>query len=172
MANKYLVTGVAGVGKSTLKDIFTEKNYDAIDLDDGYTHWVNTKTGLPTQKESQDENFFEGSNWMLNLAKFEESMARKRDRPLMVFGTTYDLKQKTDLFDNVFLLQYPDQDSLVKRISKRSTGFGSTPEELQNIMSFYKNEQASFRQLGAICIDCTLDLQEVVRQIENVVRAG
>lgn len=170
MSERYLVTGVAGTGKSTLKNIFSDKGYVAIDLDDGYAHWANRCTNEPTDIKGNDAKFFKEFDWMLRSEAFDRLL--KRDTQMILFGTTCDLKYKTDLFRRVFLLEYPNESAVVERLGKRADGFGNTPEELASVLSFYEKEQEAFNRLGAHVLRCTRPLDDIAIEIEDAINNG
>ncbi len=160
----YLVTGIAGTGKSTLRNAFRDKGYKTIDIDEGYAHWVNRETGAPAVY-SADEVMILKHDWLLNAEKLSEYL-RSAEQSVFVFGSAHDLYKYTPWFDKVFLLQYPDEQTLRDRILNREgNDYGKAPGELESIIGYQAEYDERFIEQGAALIDCTLPISRVTDSI-------
>ena len=168
----YLISGVAGTGKSTLEGVFRNQGYATIDTDFGYAHWLDRETRqLVAPPKNESAAWYAKNDWYTNLPKLEEkvrSHIANTEEPLLVFGNTADLYTTYPLFKKVFLLEYRDEAHIKDRIFSRTTNdYGKDPVELALLMSYYKPMQETFRSIGAIPIDCFTPLNEVVQFIKD-----
>ena len=53
-----------------------------------------------------------------------------------------------------------------ERIAGREGGYGKHPGELARIVSYVQPYQDKMKQHGAITIDCTLPIEQIVRRIK------
>lgn len=173
MGKIILVTGVAGTGKSTLEALFRQKNYATIDIDNGFASWQhnNTRERVPAPV-NQPASWYETHDWYTEKQKLTEYITLFRDSPdpLFVFGNAADLASLHELFDVIFALEYKDEATIRHRIDSRTDNpYGKDPVEFAALLSYYKPMQQRFRAIGAIPIDCTLPLDEIVAGIKSAI---
>ena len=166
MAESYLITGVAGTGKSALEQRFRHDGYQTIDIDEGYAQWQNivTQEAVPAPLDEPSE-WYETHDWMTNTPKL---LAKINDHvpapmPLFVFGNTGNLYTLHPYFKKMFALEYHDEALIRERIYNRTDNdYGKNPIEFASLLSYYKPMQAKFRSVGAVAIDCSLSLDHIV----------
>lgn len=168
----YLITGVAGTGKSTLEIEFRNEGYITIDTDEGYAHWLNNETRQEVSApENQPHEWYDKHDWYTNGKKLERAIIDHKassNDPLFVFGNTADLYTFHNLFDKIFALEYQDENFIKERIMSRTTNnYGKDPTEFALLLSYYKPMQEKFRSVGAIAIDCSLPLEDTIRFIRE-----
>lgn len=171
MAEAYLITGVAGTGKSSLERRFKEDGHQTIDIDDGYARWqdvVTQEAVAPPVNEVAE--WYETHDWMTNtpklLAKIKDSASTPT--PLFVFGNTGNLYTLHPYFKKTFALEYRNEALIRQRIySRTDNDYGKNPIEFANLLSYYKPMQEKFRSVGAIAIDCSLPIDHIVDFIQS-----
>ncbi len=167
MSTAFLITGLGGTGKSTLERIFRQDDSSiTYDIDDGYAEWRDKQTGRPVEYVPNDSAWNARSTWALRRELLEEKI-RESAKRVLVFGMTNDLDQHADLFSKIFILEYPDEQTIRNRLAGRKEGFGKNEPEIQRILRDYLPYQSVMRQLGGIAIDCTLPIEDVVGIIRN-----
>lgn len=162
----YLITGASGCGKSTTRKIINKKGFHAIDIDEGFADWIHKKTGIVKENPSEDgPDWLAYYKWRLNAEKLRNHL-RISSKPVFVCGTTGDIAEYYPWFDKIFLLEYRSPDEIKKRLQERTNNpFGKNPEEVDNVLGWYKWFQENARHHGAVAIDCTLTPAAIVDTI-------
>jgi len=170
MSKRILVTGVTGSGKSTLEKIFNQKGYETSDIDKGFAEWRNKETGeVEPHPESADR--LAAAFWALRADELKERLSSIDGQPILIFGSTNDLDDYTNLFNTIFLLEYPDAETLRARLASRPEGdYGKVPHERDSALAYHQDYQNKMKELGAIAIDCMLPLEQIVSIIEAEVK--
>lgn len=171
MSESYLITGVAGTGKSTLEREFRNKGYDTIDTDRGYARWQlsDTLEAVPSPQNESSE-WYDAHDWMTDTQKLLAKMSAHAlsPEPLLVFGNTADLYTLHPYFHRMFALEYRDEDLIRHRIYTRTDNdYGKNPVEFASLLSYYQPMQEKFRSVGMTAIDCSLSLETIVATIER-----
>lgn len=169
MPKVYLVTGMAGTGKTTLERIFAKKGYETSDIDDGFAGWYDRKTMRPAEyKPDGGKEWLAAHTYRLHLEVLKQHIQKERSAPLIMFGHAGDIYEQRILFDEVFLLTYPSEDLLRHRLlSRTGNSYGKHPDELVRELSYYEAFQSQFTQAGAVTIDCSLPVDSITSIIEE-----
>lgn len=139
-----LVTGMAGVGKSTALDELARRGYLTIDTDEG--PWIELVEGEPLWRE----------------ALVGELLNRPRDRPLFIQGTVANQGRFYDRFDAIVLLTAPT-DVVLERIQHRTNNpFGKTATERAHILADIAEIEPILRRSATHEINTIRPLPEVV----------
>ena len=167
-----LITGVAGTGKSTLEKIFRNKGYATHDLDDGFASWqdIRTRERVPAPL-NQPSSWYDAHDWFTEKDKLISriNVAKRSLAPLLLFGNTADLDSFHEYFDHIFVLEYSEETTIRHRIDTRTDNpYGKDPVEFAALLSYYKPMQQRFRNVGAIPIDCTKSLDDIVQIIKKM----
>ncbi len=160
----FLITGVAGSGKSTLEREFARRGYQTIEIDDGYAEWRHRDTDEVLEYLPDEPEWHEVALWRIKEEKLKQCLADMVG-PVFVFGSAAKISQIMSLFDKVFLLEYHAEALVRERIAGRVDGYGAHPDELTKILSYVEPYQASVRRRGAVCIDTALSVNEKVDRI-------
>lgn len=167
MAGRYLITGVAGSGKSTLEKLFKKNGYTTIDVDDGYAEWRHAETDEPLDYTPDDESWHQAAEWVVDLEKLRAFFDAHPGETVLVFGSFARMKTMVDRFTKIFLLEYPDEKTARERIAGRDGGYGKNPHELELVLSYIEPYQAKMKAAGAASIDCTLPVSQVAETIKK-----
>lgn len=167
MPKRYLITGVAGSGKSTLEKVFREKSYSTVDIDEGFANWRHADTDELLEYTPDEPGWHEVAEWAVDIEKLQAFFANHPDDPVLVFGSFARMRQVVPLFDRIFLLDYPNAEVARRRIAEREGGYGKHPDELVRILSYVEFYRQKMKAFGAEVIDCTLSVAEIARMIEK-----
>jgi dephospho-CoA kinase len=166
------ITGISGAGKSAVCEELCRRGYDAHDSDrEGNAVWVHRSTGdVTANAEAADRSgdWLEEHEWRLVRSKVEALALRGKDQLVFLCGAVANENEVWDLFSRVIYLTI-DEETLRRRLASRdSNDFGKAPNELEAILGWHRDHEASYRRFGALVIDATLPLRDVVDQVIEV----
>lgn len=146
---RILVTGMSGVGKSTVLAELRRLGFEVVDTDEpGWTAWSAEEGGYLWRED-----------------RIADLLARTRDVPLYVSGTVSNQGRFYPDFDAVVLLTAP-ADVLLRRVRERTTNdYGKTTDSRAEIL---KNLAEAEPLLRATCtheIDATVPVEQVVAEL-------
>lgn len=154
-----LITGMSGVGKSTVTARLARTGHRAIDLDTPrWSEYRRRATGLEGNVE-----------WLWKEAAVEELLASHQNGTMFVSGCASNQSLFYPRFDHVILLT-ASEPVIRERLATRSgNDFGKTEDELAKILS----DKATFGERLTAGADVVIDtgavpLDDVVARIEEV----
>jgi adenylate kinase family enzyme len=169
--NKYLVTGVATSGKTTIARELQKRGYSAFDTEPikGLHVWIEKATGksLPPDLEiTSAADWVDRYDPSWDEKRLRQLLDTPRSEPTFFCGSAANQEGLYGLFDKVFLLAIDDQ-TLIRRLQNadRENEFGRRPGELEVILGWYKAFQDRTKASGAIIIDATQPLDKVINEI-------
>lgn len=168
MNKSILITGVAGTGKSAVCDELNKLGYKALGIEniDGLFSMVNKKTGKPFKDYNNDDlEKVKQSDWICDKKKLQRLMSKNSNGIVFYNGTASNLDDLIPLFDKIFLLKVSEK-VLRERLSNRtSNDFARTTEVQKWVFSWKSWWENNMREKGAIVIDASRSLREVVNDI-------
>jgi len=145
-----LVTGMSGVGKSTVLAELAQHGLEAVDTDVG--GWIELVDGEPL--------------WREHLV--DALLSRPRDRPLVVQGTVANQGRFYDRFDAVVLLSAP-ADVVFERLRTRTTNdFGKAAHEREKIALDIAEVEPLLRAGATYEVDAAQPLDDVVGELLRI----
>lgn len=171
MTRRVLLTGMSGVGKSTIIRELAARGYKAIDADyDGWSHWVNMHTGLPVAPPTPDEYGWDDCDWVWHEARMRELLSGGDGETLFVAGTAPNQGKFYDRFSHIILLSAPAS-VIVKRLAARTNNpYGATPRSLARVLEHLETVEPRLRQSAGHEIDTNAPLTFVVEHILHLVQ--
>ncbi len=165
------ITGISGSGKSTVRDELRKRGYTAYGTDeDGLAYFYNNETGKPLKHrippEVRTPQWRSEDTWKVQRAAIEKLHHEAEDKPIFLCGVVAnDASELWDLFDKVFALTIDDE-TLRHRITTRTNDdFGKLLHEFELLLNWQKTAKEDYEKLGAILIDATKPVGEVVDEI-------
>lgn len=164
----YLITGVAGTGKSSICRSLLKMGYRTYDIDEvsRLCSWRNKKTGERADYHpSIGREWIDQHNWICDETKLRELLSDDRGITI-ICGIASNQKQLLLLFAKVILLTLDDE-LLKQRLSNRQgeDEFAKTESEQIGVLGWKKGWEEEMLQAGAVPIDTDKPLDEVIGEI-------
>lgn len=166
----YYVTGVSGVGKSTVLKELRRRMYEAYGIDeDGFAGFYNKNTGDKlTEYLSAEERTIDWRRyheWKLPKESVNIIRHQANDKIAFLCGVTANDREFWDEFAMVFFLNAPP--SVIKHRLQSRTGnnYGKNDHELAEAVNWAEYAEDQYRKLGAIIIDNSRPVEKVVDDI-------
>lgn len=171
----YLITGIAGTGKSAVGDMLAQKGYWIIEIDrvDGnkliYRTRYDVRTNEPsTFKRGDGWQELQHVRWCINADVLRKELQAHQNETVFVCGYANNWDELAQDFDGIFLLE-ANSKTIQDRLLTRTTGdWGRKyPEELQHALETAREYNESIEKLGATVIDAEQSLDTIVAIIES-----
>lgn len=168
MKKSFLVTGICGVGKTTLGRALSEKGFRAYDMDAQPNLFarIDKSTGRPVvAPDNSNLAQVVNSDWICDKAKMARMIARESAPVSFYCGAASNLAEIVPLFDGVFLLT-ATQDLIRERLTFRTgNSYGKTREVQDWIMTLKEPLERDMESRGAIVIDANRPIDAVARDV-------
>ncbi|HEY0220811.1 MAG TPA: AAA family ATPase [Candidatus Paceibacterota bacterium] len=173
---KFLLTGVAGTGKSTIVKALNEKEIFSIDLHDvpGLFFWQDKNTKQKVEYSPvQSREWFDTVDRLCDIDRLKDMLDQYEN--IVMAGTISsddDQKEFLSLFDKVVLLQCNPK-TLVHRMETRTnkSGYGKTKAEQEDSIEWQKEFEPAILSLGAIGVNTEGSLNDVVDKIIAIIKS-
>ena len=165
---KYLVTGQAGSGKSSIAAELHRRGFVAYDTDAmrDVTGFDYTDSGLPVPPDSGEIGHpidFRRFAWNWRIDRLRELLDSADD--VFVCAITSNIVEWRHLFDVVFVLRL-DEATLAHRLRERTDNdFGKHPREAAGVLLHNNVIVDEWGSRGAIAIDAAQPISSVVDDI-------
>lgn len=170
---RFFITGVSGVGKSTISRILNEKGIPSIDVDhvEGLCHWRNKETQEKAEWYPGISNeWYQAHGWICDKERLIDLMSEHKDT-VVVVGCTSNQNEFIDLFDKVFILHCTPE-TFIKRINERTDNiYGKHESDQKRLLNWYKKYEDLLLNQGAIPINTDGDLNVIVDKIIEKIRS-
>ena len=164
---KYLITGNAGAGKTSVCEALNQRGYTVYDADEGFGHWIHKNTGKI--RHSRPATNRHDYYWVWSPDKIERLLSESEDKTVFFCGLATNQEQLYKDFDKIIVLDC-DLETLKYRLNNRQNNpFGKKPGDLDWVRNTYKSLQFQLRKANAINIDSALPLDKVVDKILDIV---
>jgi len=166
----YLVTGISGSGKSTVRNHLRMRGYEAYATDeDGYASWFDDETGEEysrlTTSEERTPEFGRRHSWRISRTKVTQLAADAAEQPIFLCGAVANEVAVWDLFAGVVALDI-DTETLKQRLASRTNNdFGKSDHELEQILRWHADSLAAYQRAGYRVVDATKPIDKVVDQV-------
>lgn len=170
---KVLLTGIAGTGKSTITKALKERGITAIDLHDvpNLCYWEDKVSKKRVgYSPVNDREWFNMVHRFCDIGMLKAMLDQYGD--VVMAGTAGDNQSEyLPLFDRIILLQ-SDPETLIHRMKTRvnKSGYGKTAAEQEDNIEWQKKFDPEVLSYGAIPVDTSGDLDEVVDKIVSLIQ--
>ena len=165
------ITGISGSGKSTVRNELLKRGYTVYGTDeDDLAHFYNNETGEPIRHHvtavDRTPEWRSQHTWKVERVAVEKLREEAKDKLVFLCGVvSNDASELWDLFDRVFALTI-NEETLRHRITNRTNNdHGKNPHEFASLLEWAKTAEDDYKKLGAILIDASRPLSEVVDEI-------
>jgi broad-specificity NMP kinase len=163
---KVFVTGVSGVGKTSVAKALADAGVTSVDMDE-LSHWENKESRERVGWEPGSTDEWNATHrWVCDAEKLKEALSRAEN--VVVAGHAANEDEYLPLFDKTFVLVCRPE-TIVTRIEQRTDNdYGKHPAEQQRILKWHKRFDKEMETKGAVLLDAERSLDEVVRDIRSV----
>lgn len=171
------ITGVEGSGKSTVAYELRRLGYEAIDVDSSKLSrryikgsWEASKN-LPEPHESH-VSWYQEREWKIKPADILRIKMEPGDKTVFLCGITENFVEIMPYFTKVICLVL-HKAGVIERINSRvNNDFGKDPAQLEYILAKHRQYESLLAENGALMIDATKPLSEVVSEIVGKALSG
>jgi shikimate kinase len=168
---RVLLTGMSGVGKSTVIQHLAARGYVAVDTDaDGLSEVVSVLIDEPTGLDP-------GFDWVWREDRIHDLLSTADADVLFLGGCSPNQGKFYPLFDHIILLTAPAP-VVVERLATRTTNpYGKRPEEVARVLGLVQTIEPLLRRGAGHEVDTSAPIDQVVTQVlrlvgERVERTG
>lgn len=151
---RVLITGMSGVGKSTVAERLSELGFKAVDIDHGGFSRVDERGG---------------QHW--DVDRVRQLMTTEDVDVLFVIGSDDAQVLFYPDFDHIVLLSARREVMLERLASRTNNRFGKSPDELAKILADLEQYEPMMRRSATHEIDTSQPLDRVIDEILGLVRS-
>lgn len=169
----YLITGIAGTGKSAVGTVLAQKSYYVLETDRVADNKL-VYRGRYDVRTNEISQYTRGDGWQelqyvrwnIKLDVLRAELQAHASETIFVCGYANNWHELASDFDGIFLLEAKPQ-AIEHRLLTRTTGdWGRKhPEELKHALETARDYNRSIKGLGATVIDADQPLENVVSTI-------
>ena len=166
---RVLLTGISGVGKSTVASQLAVHGYKAVDADgDEFSEWVEVSGELEQVAGSPVEA---DRDWVWREDRIRELLSTEDAEVLFVSGCAANMGKFLPQFDHVVLLSAP-ADVIVERLRRRTNNsYGKRPGEVARVLSLKESVEPLLRRVAGHEIDTSACLDDLVASLLQLVES-
>lgn len=163
-----LLTGLSGVGKSTVIAALAARGYKAVDADcDEYSEWV----AVGGESDPLGPPVEAGRDWMWREDRMQALLATEDADILFVGGCAANMRRFLPQFDRIILLSAPAE-VIVARLGARTTNpYGKQPDEVARVLGQMETVEPLLRRAATHEIATSAPLEEVVASVLRLAQA-
>lgn len=166
---RILLTGISGVGKSTVIGALAARGYKAVDADcDEFSEWVAAGDVLDAAGSPVEP----GRDWVWRADRVQQLLSTEDADVLFLSGCAANMGQFLPQFDEVVLLSAPAE-LIVERLGARTNNsYGKRPDEVARVLDLKREVEPLLRRIAGHEIDTGAGLDDVVATVLRLARLG
>jgi hypothetical protein len=170
-----MITGISGAGKTTIAAVLARRGLASIDADDDplLARDVDLAGAVVEAPAAPDFAWLARHSWAWNPARLDELIRAAAPATLYVCGGAANELELADRFTHIFLLEI-DEPTMLERLDAptRHNEWGRTGDTREHLRGRLSGYQDRLRASGAIPVDASRPLDEVVDAILSRTLAG
>jgi len=156
---RILLTGMSGVGKSTVIRELAARGYKAVDVDcDEFSQWVqvtsDTCSLAPPVEVDRD--------WVWREDRVQELLSTEDTDVLFVSGCAENMPKFFSQFDAIVLLSAPAPVIVERLRTRTSNAYGKHPDEIARVLALVESIEPLLRRAAGYEIDTSMPLEDAV----------
>jgi shikimate kinase len=140
---RVLITGMSGVGKSSLLTELARRGYRTVDTD--YDDYYATIDGEMLWRED----------------RIDALLSEEHDGPLFVQGTTRNQVGFYPRFDDIVLLSAPAEVLVERRTTRTTNRYGKEPAEIAETLEYLETVEPLLREAATLEVVTTVPVERV-----------
>jgi dephospho-CoA kinase len=165
---RILLTGISGVGKSTVIDELATRGYKAVDADSSeFSEWVEISAELAEAAGSPVEA---DRDWVWREDRMRELLSTENTDVLFVSGCAANMGKFLPQFDHVILLSAPADVTVERLVTRTNNAYGKRPDEVARVLSLKESVEPLLRNIAGHEIDTSVPLDDVVTAVLRLVQ--
>ena len=169
MIRRYLITGIAGSGKSSVCKELTRRGYESYgieDIDGMFAMYRKDTKEIFHDFDNSDPDKIKNSEWLCDVTKLKDLLSQQKISPAFYCGVASNMDDLILLFDAVILLKTHPEELHRRLMSREGTeDMGNTEESRQAVLGWKDWWENEIEEDGAIVVDANKTIGEVADEI-------
>jgi broad-specificity NMP kinase len=171
MKKSILITGTAGVGKTSLSNKLNELGYKSYDIDDvpGLFSMIHRETKLPIKNHDNfDLEKVKVMTWICDVKKLKSLINEETNNLAFYCGGGSNVYQFMELFDKVILLTINLETNKHRLSNRIDNDFARTLEVQEYVLNKKNDWENEMIKKGAIIVDAHRDLDFIAKEVLEI----
>lgn len=156
--NNYLIEGISGTGKTTVREELQKRGFKALEADEVFGFYGDPETGQPSENKSQ-------LNWIWDKNRIEKELGNKSGEIIFVCGGAMNQDDFAHYFKKIFTLHVDDNTLRNRLLERTNNPFGKDPEDLARQLEWNQGAIEYSKKRDAILIDAAESIDKIVDKI-------
>jgi dephospho-CoA kinase len=163
---RILLTGISGVGKSTVADALAARGYKAVDADTGaWSEWA----AVPADSAVAGSPVEPDRDWVWREDRIAALLATEDAAILFLSGSAANMRRFLPRFDHIILLSAPEAVIVARLATRTNNAYGKHPHEVARVLDLKQTVEPLLRAAAGHEIDTSAPLDAVVAAVLQIV---